>query len=88
MADDNLPCMVCRSPTPRETLSTYGARCVRCYRAYCAEPMHAPERFPIDKSVPHDHAWAYRLRAKKAAGIRLSPAQEHCLDAFNKRIGK
>lgn len=31
-----LPCMTCREDTPRATLSTYGARCIRCYHEYCA----------------------------------------------------
>jgi len=35
--DQLLPCMICRKPTQPATLTNYGARCFRCYEAYCAE---------------------------------------------------
>lgn len=38
-----LPCLFCQTPTQRATLSQYGARCFRCYEAYCQEPQ-APAR--------------------------------------------
>lgn len=32
-------CLRCHAPTPHDQLSHFGARCLRCYTAYCAQPM-------------------------------------------------
>lgn len=29
------PCSVCKAMTPHETLCNFGARCGRCFTAYC-----------------------------------------------------
>jgi hypothetical protein len=34
---DHLPCRWCQASTPVADLAEYGARCRRCYDAYCAE---------------------------------------------------
>jgi hypothetical protein len=34
-----LPCLWCQQATKKETLVAYGARCFRCYEAYCAEGL-------------------------------------------------
>jgi len=37
--DGVLPCTTCKEPTPWATLSNLGARCQRCYEAFCRMPM-------------------------------------------------
>ena len=86
---DKLPCRVCDEPTERATLTDLGARCFRCYAAFCRDGSP-------DKSGPGQltlaqkqqvmaslrgvgetpgPAWALKLRARHRAGEQLSPAQ-------------
>ena len=84
---DPLKCHVCGISTPFDVLSALGARCQACYRRYCDEPIEGriPEKMGSGPEMIGAHGWAYRLRARKAAGIRLSPAQAHCLAEFDRR---
>lgn len=84
---DLLPCRWCQKPTKRETLSNYGARCWKCYEAYCIAPIPARDKIAISVADNHPHAWAHRLHARRQMGQRLSPAQQHCLGEFEKRHG-
>ena len=34
-----MPCPRCSGMTTRGALSNYGARCFRCYEAYCRDPF-------------------------------------------------
>lgn len=72
-AELRLPCRWCHTPTLRTMLAQYGARCLQCYEAYCREPQRSP-----NVGNKRDHgpkAWAHALRAREAAGERLSVAQ-------------
>lgn len=40
-----MPCMVCGAITPHKTLSTLGARCARCFKAYCEAPQPPAKRW-------------------------------------------
>lgn len=47
-----LPCSACSTPTPRETLGSFGARCYPCYAAYCRDVPHwSPERKAIQREA-------------------------------------
>lgn len=41
-AQDPMPCTFCNAMTTRGTLSAYGARCFRCYQAYCSAHIPRP----------------------------------------------
>jgi uncharacterized membrane protein len=59
--DGHLPCRWCQATTPKADLATYGARCRRCYEAYCAEanprnrvavgPMTLAEKQAVIRSI-------------------------------------
>jgi hypothetical protein len=74
---DRLPCMFCKTPTLRETLTQYGARCFTCYEAYCREPRTFPYVGDKQRHGPRD--WAHALQARHKAGEKLTPAQ---VDAY------
>lgn len=40
-ADELMPCRICDKATPRGVLTQLGARCMECYRHYCANPPKA-----------------------------------------------
>lgn len=69
-----LPCHRCQTLTQRATLAQYGARCYRCYEAYCQEPQPSP-RFMGDKKLG-DKDWAVALKAREESGERLTLAQK------------
>lgn len=70
-----LPCSFCRIETKRETLAAYGARCFRCYGAYCEAAPKAPE-WMADKRVDGPKAWAHSLKLREESGERLLPTQK------------
>ena len=70
--ETRLPCRFCGSPTLREVLAHYGARCLECYEAYVREPQPAPR--VGDKTIG-PRAWASALKARDEAGERLTPSQ-------------
>lgn len=72
------PCTRCNTPTQRSTLAHYGARCLRCYIAFCREPQPTP-RFMGDKRTGGNRAWAYALKARQDAGERLPVASQEML---------
>ena len=88
-------CRVCGDTAAWETLSNYGAMCGACYASYCRSgepPRHmtvADKRAALEKlrnlGNIDPHAWAHRLREKRANGERLSPAQRHCLSVYESR---
>lgn len=59
--DGHKPCTLCQTTTPVNDLATYGARCRRCYDAYCAEanprnrsavgPMTLAEKQALIRSI-------------------------------------
>jgi hypothetical protein len=73
-----MPCLFCREPTLRETLSLYGARCFKCYEAYCREPRVFHD---VGKKSDDPRAWAYALQRRHEAGERLTPAQVNAYKA-------
>lgn len=78
------PCHICKILTPWKTLSDLG-RCFGCYRAYCRQPLGFPSKVAIPVPEDHPHAWAHRLAAQRAVGVKLSAAQRDCLAEFEKR---
>jgi hypothetical protein len=72
-ATDRLPCRFCGTPTLKETLTLYGARCFNCYTSYC----HSAPRCPNvgDKRIDGPRGWAHALKKRHADGDRLTPAQ-------------
>lgn len=42
--DVRLPCLSCSDLTKRKVLAQLGARCQRCYDAYCRAPQPTPAR--------------------------------------------
>lgn len=92
MGDDEhppLPCMTCREDTPRATLSTYGARCVRCYQEYCRAAQSARPGTPRPRSIlgafgrvaqqDEDDAARRRDRQERQAQAVEDYAQQHGL---------
>jgi hypothetical protein len=67
-------CGFCGKLTPGPQLAAYGARCARCYAAYCESPPQAPD-WMADKRTDGPKAWAQVLKAREQRGERLSPAQ-------------
>jgi hypothetical protein len=71
-----LPCGWCSTPTDRNTLSTFGARCARCYQAYCREPQ-PPGLLPSKAAKDADpKAWARLLQAAERDGTALTAVQQ------------
>lgn len=72
-----LRCRLCGSDTSFETLAMLGARCGRCYLAYCSNVPAAP-KVP-DSAIPQSSKkgleWAYRLRWRHQQGEDLSRLQ-------------
>lgn len=87
----HLPCTVCGTPTERETLSEYGARCGHCFTHYKTRgkpnpPMPTAEqrratamrlRAILANRPKPGRGWAYALRDREQRGERLSLAQRH-----------
>lgn len=48
---DTMNCPQCRGLTTRGALSNYGARCFRCFDAYCCEPYRRLEPSKYAQSV-------------------------------------
>lgn len=48
------PCIVCGTPTQVVTLSTYGARCLRCYRDFCDAAFYPDELFYFGDAAYRD----------------------------------
>lgn len=74
IADDfmagQMACGVCAKLSPKEDLSTYGARCFDCYIAYCRQGRQYP---PL--SLAQRKEMAGKVRAALAGGLRASPKQ-------------
>jgi hypothetical protein len=66
------PCQRCYTLTDRKQLAQYGARCFRCYEAFCREPQ--PRRDVGDKRVDPRN-WAHALKRHEDAREPLSPCQ-------------
>lgn len=69
-----MPCSFCGEVTKHEALRMFGARCVRCYRAYC-ESASKPAPDVGDKRKGNPKEWAYALKAREESGERLSSVQ-------------
>ncbi len=83
-----LPCSVCKIATPAVTLGNHGARCMRCYADYCAEPVSMrapalPAGLVLTKNDPLNAP--KRLLARRAAGHALNHAQRAFLAAWDAR---
>jgi hypothetical protein len=70
-----LPCGWCQTMTDRAALSTYGARCFRCYQAYCREPQPGGSLPSKAEKDANPRAWAYALKAREEAGEPLTIVQ-------------
>ena len=65
------PCSFCFQLTKHEDLMTYGARCLRCYDAYCNQ---APAYIAQSTKYQGDpKAWARRIIDRAAAGESIRP---------------
>lgn len=66
-----LRCNNCQTETAREILSSYGARCFKCFSDYCRAAPH----YEIKKDYPNDPlAWAKRIMDKQRLGFSASTA--------------
>lgn len=84
--ETRLSCSFCGLPTLRDALVHHGARCLRCYDAYCAQ-MPQDIRVPAE-AIPSDAGkldWAFRLRWRHQQGDRLTLAQVDCYRTAVKR---
>jgi hypothetical protein len=70
---DPMACPLCKAITTRGALSTYGARCFRCYTEYCRAPQYFPDTG--DKRIDGPRGWAHALKRRHEQGDRLTPAQ-------------
>src|SRR6478752_5166757 len=66
-------CMCCGTSTLKTMLSQYGARCVRCYEAFCVYKQVYP---PLGDRTKDAKSWATVLRGREQRGERLKPAQK------------
>ncbi len=64
LAEVRQPCRWCGESTLRTMLAQYGARCFRCFEAYCAEAQLAPV-FLANPAVDGSKAWAWALKARE-----------------------
>jgi hypothetical protein len=62
--EQRLPCRFCGTSTLRPILVQYGARCYRCYVAYCEEPPTRRGLIAGDKRQGAK-AWAWALKASE-----------------------
>lgn len=67
-----MPCTFCGAITSHETLRMLGARCVPCFRSYCAEVQPAVD---VGDKRKDAKAWAHALRLRELAGERLTAPQ-------------
>lgn len=74
--EEELLCMSCSRPTKRKTLSDLGARCAQCYEAYRVHPRPGPSISPTEPAAQNPRAWAFAMRAREMAGMRLSDLQK------------
>lgn len=84
-----LGCTECGAGADRETLSSFGARCLKCYGAYCREhqppgpPPSLAERARLFRRMHEPmpdkdpKAWAKALRDREQLGEFVSPVQAH-----------
>lgn len=72
-----MACSCCGAPTAYGVLAMYGARCSRCYEAFCAT-LPAVVKVPdsaVPAGAPAGLQWAHRLRWRHECGEPLSGAQ-------------
>lgn len=67
-----LPCSFCGDLTSRSVLAHLGARCSRCYEAYCRAPQR---KVNVGDKRQSPRAWAHALKRREEAGERLTPPQ-------------
>lgn len=67
------PCGFCGEMTKHETLRMFGARCGRCYQAFCSYIPSGPD--VGDKRTGDDKSWAKALQRREEGGERLSSVQ-------------
>ncbi len=82
-------CRYCGDETPYETMATLGARCGRCYAAYCAVLPRVPyvdEAAAVPAGTPDSLKWAYRLRWRHRNGDTLTRAQIESYQQVLKRF--
>lgn len=70
-----LACRWCNAMTPVAALASYGARCFRCYEAYCNSAPEVPH-WAANKNTDGPKGWARALKKREMLGERLSPAQK------------
>lgn len=68
-----LPCRWCSAPTRRAVLADLGARCIRCYQAYCQAPQ--PGVKDVGDKRHGTRSWADALRKREQSGERLTDPQ-------------
>lgn len=81
-------CTFCGAPTAYDTLAMLGARCSRCYAAFCATlpaVVKVPDGEAIPAGAPEGLWWAYRLRWRHECGEPLSRVQ---IDAFRSALAR
>jgi hypothetical protein len=72
---DLAPCPRCREPTRRATLGNYGARCQRCYDAFCAEGMRGGAKGIVDGAADTALQVAMRKALEKHQRRVNAPAE-------------
>jgi len=79
------PCTFCGAMTEHKTLVMLGARCMRCYTAYCNEKRDWPN-VTANLTAPGDRlAWVRRLEYRRdVLGERLNSSQ---VDAMQRALG-
>lgn len=80
-------CRWCGVETSYDTMAKLGARCVRCFDAYCRsapKPPHVPPE-AVPPGTPEGIKWAYRLRYRHQQGERLTKAQ---IDSYREVLAR
>lgn len=82
------PCGFCREMTPHETLRNFGARCGRCFSAYCRAVPELPKADVKREDVGERQYAARRLATWEARHMeRMTPAQRDFLEACRRAAG-
>lgn len=68
-----MPCRWCGKLASIGSLNTYGARCFKCYEAYC---QVQPDYTDTGNKNDSPKAWAHALKRREENGERLSSVQK------------
>ena len=77
-----MQCQFCGAAAPQKALVEFGARCAKCYEAYCRAPQLRPKHTGDKDKGPL--SWAHALKLREEEGESMSQAQR---DSWRAALG-